>query len=150
MSNEEDREEKIEESAVVIDNGSNAMKAGFATDNSPRAVFPTIRGISRHVIPLLYVGDEAIKKSAILRLIYPIQQGIIENWNEMEAVWKHTFYNQLHIDPGQVDHPVLLTEPPLNPKKNREQMIQIMFETFTVPKLCISVDAVLSLYAYGS
>jgi centractin len=44
---------------------------------------------------------------------------------------------------------VLLTEPPLNPRENRDTAAQILFETFNVPALYTSVQAVLSLYASG-
>jgi actin-related protein len=65
----------------------------------------------------------------------------------MEKIWSHTFFDILHVSPR--DHPVLLTEAPLNPKSNRERMIQTMFEKFGVAAIYISIQAVLSLFASG-
>ena len=139
---------------LVIDNGSGVCKAGNSGEEKPRCIFPEIIGRPRvkNVIvgfdsKEVYVGEEALQKRGILKLSYPIEHGIIVNDIDMKLIWSYIFSKQLRVKPS--DHPVLLTEAPLNPLKNREMMVKTMFEEHNVPKLYIGIQAVLALYASG-
>eukprot|EP01083_Nonionella_stella_P147172 463906_1 len=143
-----------EEAPIVIDNGSGMCKAGFAGDDAPRCVFPSVVGKPKMpgvIVGLdqkdVYIGEEAQQKRGVLKIEYPIEHGIVINWDDMEQIWNHTIYNELRVTPDE--HPMLLTEAPMNPKINREKMTQIMFESFNVPALYVAIQAVMSLYAAG-
>ena len=130
---------------VVIDNGSAMCKAGFAGDDVPCAVFPSVIGTSRRDGVNMckreykvYVGDEAQLKYQhdLVTLKHPIEHGIITNCDDMEQLLHHTYYNALRVAPEE--HPVLFSETSLNPKANCEKMTQVMFETFNVPGKILS------------
>merc|ERR1719356_2215115 len=89
-----------------------------------------------------------MKMKGVLELNYPITAGIVEDWQDMEKVWHHTFYNELRVNPTECTG-VLLTEAPRRPKANREKMTQVMFETFEVQNIYVAIQAVMSLYSAG-
>jgi len=142
--------------ALVLDNGTGISKNGYAGEDQPRSVFPTLIGTPKYgtVMPDVkhfsrehYIGEEAMELRGLMNLKFPIEHGVVDDWIAMERIWHYTFYTDLRIDPSE--HPVLLTEAPLNPRLNREKISEVMFETFNVPALYISMQAVLSLYASG-
>uniref|UniRef100_A0A3B4YEJ0 Uncharacterized LOC111649539 n=1 Tax=Seriola lalandi dorsalis TaxID=1841481 RepID=A0A3B4YEJ0_SERLL len=138
---------------IVLDTGSGLMKAGFADQDHPNIIFPTIIGTPKYeevmngnTVRDTYIGHEAQHMRGVLALQHPIKNGIIRNWDEMEKIWHHTF-QQLCVDPEE--HPVLLTEAAMNPLQNRQRMVEIMFECFNVPFTYVAMQAVLALYAAG-
>jgi actin-related protein 3 len=146
----------MEHQAVVIDNGTGYTKMGYAGNLDPDFVIPTsIADLDKKTNLSVstkndeynyYIGDAAInkaKESKVHKLVYPMQNGIIESWDLMEKFWHQSIYNYLKCDPQE--HNFVLTEPPMNPPENRENIAEIFFETFNVPGLYIGVQAVFAL-----
>eukprot|EP00124_Ichthyophonus_hoferi_P002056 Ihof_evm9s127 gene=Ihof_evmTU9s127 len=139
---------------VVIDNGSGVLKAGFAGADAPKCIIPNMVGRPKHTRVMAggvegehFMGPKLQEFRGLLKLNYPMEHGVVENWNDMERLWQYMYSEELHIH--HEDHPVLLTEAPLNPRRNREKAAEVLFESFNVPAMFISLQAVLSLYASG-
>ncbi|ODQ79876.1 hypothetical protein BABINDRAFT_62246 [Babjeviella inositovora NRRL Y-12698] len=139
---------------VVIDNGSGSIKAGFAGEERPKSYAPSIIGrpkYSRVMAGALetdtFIGNQAQENRGLLKLSYPLEHGMVTNWDDIERLWSYVFRHDLNT--ATEDHPVLLTEAPLNPKLHRDRCAQIFFETFNTPALYVSIQAVLALYASG-
>ncbi|XP_077007652.1 actin-related protein T2 [Tamandua tetradactyla] len=141
----------LDSPAVIFDNGSGLCKAGLSGEIGPRHVVSSIVGHPKFKTPAsgadqkCFVGEEALYKSESLSLHYPIERGLVVGWEDMERLWMHLFEWELGVKP--CDRPVLMTEPSLNPRENREKMAEVMFETFGVPAFYLSDQAVLALYA---
>ena len=82
-----------EEKAIVIDNGSGMIKAGFSGENQPSVKFPSLVGVPKGKNQIgmegkeEYIGDDANKMRGVLKLTYPIESGIVTEWSLMEKVW---------------------------------------------------------------
>lgn len=141
---------------VVSDNGTGFVKCGFAGDNFPTASFPAMVGrpilrseekIEGIEIKDIMVGDECAKLRHALEVTYPLANGIIKNWEDMEHLWNYTFYEKLKVNPSECK--IMLTEAPMNPRENRRKMVEMMFEKYQFQGVYVSIQAVLTLYAQG-
>jgi actin-related protein 2 len=141
---------------VVCDNGTGFVKCGFAGANFPTAIFPSMVGrpilrseekIDNVQLKDIMVGDEAAKLRNMLQITYPIDNGIIRNWEDMQYVWDYTFQEKLKVNPRESK--IMLTEAPMNPTQNRKKMIEVMFEKYGFKSCYIAIQAVLTLYAQG-
>lgn len=145
---------------VVLDNGTGYTKMGYAGNYEPNFIVPSL--ISTVVEEKkaannsdgqdldfqdldFYIGAEAAQNRHNYNTDYPIREGVVSNWDNMEKYWQRCIYQYLSCDPEE--HLFMLTEPPLNSPENREFTAEIMFETFNVPGLYIAVQAVLALCA---
>ncbi|KAH6562315.1 hypothetical protein BASA50_007292 [Batrachochytrium salamandrivorans] len=143
---------------VVCDNGTGFVKCGFAGTNFPESIFPAIVGrpilraeekIGDVTLKDIMVGDEAAIVRQMLQISYPMENGIVRNWDDMHHLWDYTFKEKLKIT-DYSQHKILLTEPAMNPKRNREKMVEVMFEDYGFGGAYIAIQAVLTLYAQGS
>eukprot|EP00127_Corallochytrium_limacisporum_P006086 Clim_evm35s218 gene=Clim_evmTU35s218 len=148
--------EQLRKTTIVCDNGTGFVKCGYADDKYPRDMFPSLVGrpflrvdstVGSTKLDDIMVGQEASDNRANLDLRYPMENGIIKHWDDMERIWDHTFYDRMKSNPKECK--VLLTEAPRNPISNRKQMIDIMFEKYGFQSVYVGTQAVLVLYAQG-
>ncbi|KAM9319816.1 actin-1-like [Gastrophryne carolinensis] len=141
---------------VIFDTGSGLCKAGFSGDQAPKSVIMSLVGRCRSTSKCsmmgitkknYYIGEEAQTLRGVLSLKYPLEHGVVKNWEDMEKIWKHMYKCELNVKASE--RPVLLTEAPQNPTQNREIMAEVMFEKFKVPALYVASEPTMALYAYG-
>ncbi|OZJ06401.1 hypothetical protein BZG36_00662 [Bifiguratus adelaidae] len=164
-----------EVSAVVIDVGSAWTRAGYAGEDTPKALFPSAVGIvegqgtigaangasgdgdvtmgdASGTIEItskkFYVGDNEMNTwRAQMDIKYPVKEGIVQDWELYEQLWSYAFNNKLRIDPAE--HPLLCTEPAWNPPENREKLTELAFEKFGFSAFYLAKDAVMTAFAVG-
>lgn len=140
---------------AILDVGSGSVKAGIAGEDVPRASLRNCVGRPKHALSMLggpeaaatFCGAAADAQLGLLRLSYPVERGAVRDWDEMETVWRHVYASVLRSAPSA--QPLLMTEAPLNPQRNRERIAEALFESCGVPGLMLCTPANLALYATG-
>ncbi|KAK7470870.1 Actin-related protein 4 [Stygiomarasmius scandens] len=153
-----------EVSALVLDIGSSSTRAGYAGDDTPKAIIPTSYGAITSPDGDVQMSDSDGNPTAEKRKVYighsgpslwranmeihnPIADGLIQDFNPIPALIRHAFEDTMRCSPSE--HPVLVTEPAWNTPANREKMAEIMFEEFQVPAFYIANTGVLNTFAAG-
>ncbi|XP_022754309.1 actin-related protein 4-like isoform X3 [Durio zibethinus] len=162
-----------EVSAIVIDLGSHTCKAGYAGEDAPKAVFPSVVGSIDQMDAdddnenndsetnnnnvdsnkpkgkrRLYVGSQALGlRRDHMEVLSPLKDGVVVDWDIVDSIWDHAFKECLLIDPKE--HPMLLAEPSSNTQQQRERTAELMFEKYKVPALFLAKNAVLTSFASG-
>jgi actin-related protein 2 len=146
----------MSKSPIVSDNGTGFVKLGYAGENFPEHIFPSMVGrpLMRYeeefkdlVLKDIMVGDECAANRSFLEVNYPVENGMVRSWEDMKHVWDYSFHERMRITPSE--HKILLTEPPMNPKENQKKMMEHMLELYGFSAAKVSIQAMLVLYAQG-
>ncbi|KAL4762460.1 actin-related protein ARP5 [Aspergillus foveolatus] len=142
-------------SAIVIDNGSHLVKAGWSFDKNPRFILPPV--MSRYRDRKLnkacqFIGHDAYVDATTrgqLRYAFDPGTSVVGNWDVMEGVLDYLFI-KLGVDGanGGIDRPIVMTEPIANPNYPRKMMNEILFECYSAPSVAYGIDSLFS-YRYN-
>ncbi len=135
---------------LVIDNGSLSLKVGFSSQDSPKAIIPTLVGRNRNgESDVIAVGDEASERRAELLVSSPLSRGVVNDtaWDDMERLWRHAI-DTVGVDPSETR--ILLSEPYYFPAKSRTKLMEIWFEKFNARSIASCTAPLLSLLSSGT
>lgn len=148
---------KMSKAPVILDLGTGFLKVGLSTSQIPDYVIPNCVGrpilrsdesFSREKLKDQMICDEITNKTRpYLDLTYPVEHGVIKNWEDEELVLDYLWNQKLKIQPNE--HKILVTEAPLNPLENRKKLMEILFEKYNFDSVQVSPQALLVLYAQG-
>lgn len=133
---------------IVIDNGSFTLKVGVTGSNNSLSSFRCVvaKGGIKGTNEKTVFGEDALENAKAMKIISPIQRGLVVDWDVMEQFWKHMFLTECRLD--LTDAFVALSEKPLNPKATRERITRFMFEEFSVSGFYLSHDIMWELYSH--
>ncbi len=140
---------------IVLDIGSAYVKLGFAGESSPKHVFPCITGIEKYKAVMvdvnarnIYVGNDAMKMRGVLKVIHPIQRGVIMDWDGYYEILNHIFYTLLRIE-NLNEYPILYVENLFVQRETKEYIARLLFETHRVGSLIMVPSPLLSIFSVG-
>ena len=144
---------------IVIDIGSGEVKAGFSGEEKPKVIFKNYFGEPKYKRVLhsydndgndireQYIGDDCEKYLGLIKLRYPVNHGVFENEQDIFSIFNH-IYSKLELNSQEIkEHPVLITEPILNPRTNREKIAKMLFDNLGVPAIFFASQPILSLFS---
>ncbi|KAF8639990.1 hypothetical protein AX17_001236 [Amanita inopinata Kibby_2008] len=155
-----------EVAALVVDIGTSSLRAGYAGDDTPKAIIPTSYGyftVKQDQDAVMGDGTETSEQEAKAKIHVgssgpsvwrngmeignPMNDGMIADFNPIPPLIRHALDDVMRCTPSE--HPILVTEPTWNTQANRERMAEIMFEDFQVPAFYIANTGVLNAFAAG-
>ena len=144
---------------IIIDIGSGEIKAGFSGEEKPKVTFNNYFGEPKYkkIIRTFeneskekteqYIGEDCDKYLGLIKLRYPVIHGSFENESDILTIFSHIF-TKLGLNSQEIkEHPVLITEPILNPSKNREQITHTLVDNLGVPGIFFASQPLLSLFS---
>jgi centractin len=116
--------ETLHNAPIVLDNGSGTIRAGFAGEDIPKCVFPSWVGRPKHLRVLagalegeVFIGQKAATElRGLLKIHYPLEHGIVTDWNDMEKIWAYVYEEELKTLSEEVitpPHHSTPTSPPM-------------------------------------
>lgn len=145
---------------IIVDIGSGEVKAGFSGEEKPKVIFQNYFGEGKYKKILrpfnkennaelneIFIGEECNKYFGAIKLSYPVSHGVFSNDQDILTIFNY-IYNQLGFNSQEIkEHPILITEPLLNPYDNKEKIATALFENLNVPALFFASQPILSLFS---
>ena len=140
--------------ALIIDNGSGFVKLGLSQSEGPGAIVHNIAGTPKHEgvsasgpIKQVYYANEAISKRGLLKLVHPVKNGFVTNWDYLTEIWRQGSETELKCDPSK--HPLFVTDPIKSAKVQKEKLMNLAFEKFGVPGFFVGDTGANTLFSQG-
>ena len=144
---------------IIVDIGSGEVKAGFSGEENPKVIFKNYFGEPKYNKILRtfnnesqelnekFIGEDCDKYMGIIKLRFPVKHGVFQNEQDILSIFDY-IYSKLGISSQEIkEHPVLITEPLLNPYTNRETIACSLFDNLGVPALFFASQPILSLFS---